>query len=219
MIRGTDISHFEAGLNIATLPKDISFVSIKASQGATEQDPNFQGFYHDLKNKRPDIVRIPYHFLDWQADGSVQAMNFLSRGVNFKEPGTGPMMLDLEADSDSITEKYIMANRLLCIQRVNDFKAALFASPLYSRPDLIIYSNDDFIKNTIRYSWPDTIFWVASYQPHPPPFLPGWPFKFWQYSEFGQLNGAVTGGNLDLDQFTGAQTELNTLANIPNENS
>lgn len=212
MLRGTDISHLDT-VNLATIPNDISFVAIKASQGATSQDPNFQNNYHTLKNDRPEIVRIAGLFFDWKADGPAQANNFLSRGVNFTEPGTGPMMLDLEADSGSSNESYVINNRAACIQNVNDFTSTLRQSPLYGRRDLIIYSNDDFIENVIRHEWPDCIFWVSSFQENAPPFLPGWEYKFWQYSEFGQLNGDTTGGNFDLDYFMGTQADLDKLAN------
>lgn len=211
MIRGTDISHLDS-INIATLPADIAFVAIKASQGATYQDPNFQATYHALKNTRPEIIRIAYHFFDWQVDGIIQAKNILSRGVDYTGIGTGPLMLDLEADSDSAEEKYVIANRDLCIQRVNDFIA--YVRDNCGRQELIIYSNDDFIKNVVNHKWPDTIFWVASYQTNPPPFLPGWEFDFWQYSEFGQLDGTVTGGHFDLDRWMGTRDDLNKLANI-----
>ena len=213
MIRGIDVSHFEDSMNLATIPQDIAFVSMKASQGVSYQDPFFQTAYHELKNSRPEIVRIPYHFFDWEADGAPQVQNILSRGVSYTEAGTGPLMLDLEADSGSAIEKYIVANRALCIQRVNDFITALMASN-YGRTDLIIYSNDDFIKNVISHTWPETIFWVASYQDTPPPVIPGWPYKFWQYSAYGQLDGTHTGGHLDLDQWMSDQDALNALANI-----
>jgi GH25 family lysozyme M1 (1,4-beta-N-acetylmuramidase) len=212
MIRGTDISHWNDTINIAALPADIAFVSVKATQGATGQDPFFQTAYHALKNERPEIIRIPYHFFDWQADGVAQAKNVLSRGVNYTEPGTGPLMLDLEGDGE--VGIFVTQNKALCIQRVNDFIAYIQAN--CGRLELFIYSFDNFIKQNLGgHTWPGTIFWVSSFQSTPPPFLPGWPYKMWQYSEFGQLDGTVTGGNYDLDQWMGTQQELNTLANIP----
>lgn len=214
MIRGIDISHFENSINLAVIPGDIAFVSMKASQGVSYQDPFFQTAYHELKNNRPEIVRIPYHFFDWQAGAAAQVQNILSRGVDYTGTGTGPLMLDLEADSGSIIERYIVNNRAVCIQRVDEFINLLTSDARYKRDDIIIYSNDDFIKNVICHTWPHAIFWVASYQHNPPPVLPGWPYKAWQYSEFGQLNGAVTGGHLDLDQWMGSQEELNAIANI-----
>jgi len=212
MLRGIDISHYQDGLDVAGLPHDIAFVSIKATQGATIQDSEFQDFYHTLRDKRPEIVRIPYHFFSWQTDGVAQAKNILSRGIGFTKPGTAPLMLDLEADSDSADEKYVIHNRQVCIGRVNDFINYFKANG--GSQKIIIYSNDDFIKNVICHTWPDTIFWVASYQKNPPPVIPGWPYKFWQYSQFGQLNGTTTGGHMDLDYFLGTQEELNALANI-----
>lgn len=213
--RGIDISHNNGNVNIAALPADIAFVALKASQGATEQDPMFQQFYHALKNERPEIIRIPYHFFDWEVDGAVQAENILSRGVNYTEAGTGPLMLDLEGDDGGPIDAYINANRALCIQRVNDFKVAIITRAQYGRSDMIIYSFDSFIKiNLGGKTWPDSIFWVSSFQNTPPPTFQNWAYKFWQYSEYGQLDGTTTGGNYDLDQFMGTQDELNTLGNI-----
>jgi GH25 family lysozyme M1 (1,4-beta-N-acetylmuramidase) len=205
-------------MNLANIPADIAFVSLKASQGVSYQDPFFQTGYHELKTSKPGVVRFIYHFFDWMADGEDQAHNVLSRGHagTYQDAGTGPLMLDLEADSGSAAEKFIVANHSLCVQRVNDFIAAVLSSPLYGRKDLIIYSNDNFIKNVIRHTWPETIFWVASYQDNPPSIIPGWPYKFWQYSEFGQLDGTTTEGHLDLDQFMGTQEEFNALGNITN---
>ncbi|MDB5144238.1 MAG: lysozyme [Mucilaginibacter sp.] len=215
MIRGIDISHYQDGINLDNLPKDISFVSLKGTQGVTIKDDAFQRFYHTLKTDRPEIVRIDYHFFDWETDGILQAKNVLSRGVNYTEPGTGPLMLDLEADSGSAVETYIIHNRALCIQRVNDFITYIRAN--CGRQELIIYSNDDFIKNVICHTWPDTIFWVASYQKNPPPFITGWGYHFWQYCEFGRLDGTCgkdsSYGSYDLDFFLGTQIELDALAN------
>lgn len=210
-IRGIDVSHLDT-INIPALPADIAFVSMKASQGATYQDPKFQDTFHALRDHRPEIVRFVYHFFDWFTDGGTQAKNILSRGVDYTKSGTGPLMLDLEADSGTPAEKYVAANRAACIQRVNDFIA--YVRLHCGRPDLIIYSNDDFIKNVISHKWPDTIFWVASYQPKPPPFLPGWEYDFWQYSEFGKVDGTISGGHLDLDLWMGALEDLQKLANL-----
>ena len=210
MIRGIDISHKD-DVDIASLPADIAFVSVKATQGADIHDPAFLDYYHALKNDRPEIVRIPYHFFDWQADGVAQAENLLSRGINFTGPGTGPLMLDLEADG--ALGDFVTDNQADCIQRVDDFIAHIRAN--CGRQELIIYSFDSFIKENLGgHTWPDTIFWVSSFQDTPPPFLPGWHFQIWQYSQFGHLDGRTTGGSLDLDFFMGTMEELQALANI-----
>jgi len=211
MIRGIDLSHFNDGVNIATLPKDIAFVSLKATQGTTMHDALFQKFYHDLKTFRPEIVRIPYHFIDWAVDGVTQAKNILSRGIDFTGTGCGPIMIDLEGDGDKGV--YVSKNKVACIQRVNDCIAYMRAN--CGRHEIIIYSYNNFIKNNLGgHIWPDCIYWVASYQTNPPPVNSAWPYKFWQYSQFGQINGSVSGGNQDLDRFFGTQQELNKLANI-----
>ena len=214
-IRGIDISHYNAGIDIPNLPKDIAFVGLKCTQGATNQDPEFQNFYHSFKTNHPEIIRIPYHFFNWDEDGILQGKNALSRGVNFTEPGTGPLMLDLEGDGEIAA--YVTRNRVTCLARANDFIAYYKANS--GSTELIIYSNDYFIKENLGGAiWPDCIFWLASYQDTLPPKIKGWPYQFWQYSQFGRLDG--TGGknseygNYDLDYFLGTQEELNKLANI-----
>lgn len=226
-LRGIDISRFEATIDtdhiyntkIENLPSDIRFAAIKASQGATEHDPAFQDYYHNFKIKQPEVIIFPYHFFDWKADPILQAKNLLSRNINFNGSGTGPLMLDLEGDG-SIGD-YVINNKAICIQRVNDFINYLrnskgqIAGENYGRNEIIIYSFDNFIKENLGgHIWADTIFWVSSFQPNPPPILPGWPYKFWQYSQFGQITGLATNGNLDLDYFLGTESELNQLANI-----
>jgi GH25 family lysozyme M1 (1,4-beta-N-acetylmuramidase) len=216
MIRGIDISHNNGAVDIAGLPADIAFVSLKASQADAYQDPMFQQFYHDLKNDRPEIVRIPYHFFDPRIGGAAQAQNLLSRGVNFTEPGTGPLMLDVEGDDGGPMDIWTAANLPQAIQNVNDFKTYIWGSAQYGRNDLIIYSFDHYIKGVLQgQTWPDCIFWVASYQATPPPVIPGWAYQFWQYSETGQLDGTTTGGSFDLDQYLGTQDAFNALANNP----
>lgn len=216
MVRGTDISDNNGNVYIEGLPSGdngIDFVSLKAAEGLTELDPDFQDWYHRLRDNRPEIVRIPYDFFDFEQEGAPQAEHVLTRGVNYKESGTACLMLDLEADSGSEKERFIIQNRELCIKRVNDYKSTLFASKEYGRQDLIIYSNDDFIKNVLQHIFPDCIFWVASYQKHQPPFITGWEYSFWQYSQYGKITGETTGGYWDLDMCMKPQTWLNKLAN------
>lgn len=199
MLKGIDIYH-QDDVNVALLPADIAFVFLKATQGISGQDSAFQDRYHTLKNSRPEIVRLPYHYFDWTADGVEQAKNILSRGVNYNEPGTGPMALDLEGDGD--VADYVTNNTEICIQRVNDFINYVRAN--CGRQEFIIYSFDYFVKNNLKgHTWPDCMFWISSVQDTPPTH-PAWPVTFWQYQTVPS----------DLDYYLGTQDQLNKLANI-----
>lgn len=210
--RGIDLSHNNGLINIAGLPADIAFVSIKLGQGLTEQDPDFQTFYHELRDQRPEIVRIPYFFFDPRFDGVAQAKNALSRGVNYTESGTGPMMVDIEGDDGGPMDQWTAENYNQAIQNIVDFINYVKAN--CGRQELLFYTFDSYVHNVLKgHIFPNTTLWVASYQSTPPPYIPGWPYKLWQYSETGQTDGATTGGSYDLDQFMGTQAELDALAN------
>lgn len=206
-----DLSSLD-NVDVKNLPQGTAAVILRGIRQNGLEDTTFQQRYHDLKTYRPEIVRMDYLFFNCYNDGAAQGLAQLGLGVNYTEPGTGPMWIDLEADSDSPEEKYIMANRSLYIDRVNDCINTVLAHPSYGRPDIGIYSNDSFLRDTVAHTWPDCHFWLASYQPMLPA-NPAQPVLIWQYSQYGQLNRKTTGGNFDLDYFLGTQADLNKLAN------
>lgn len=216
MIRGFDFSSLD-NVDVTTLPADTGFVIQRGIRENGEEDVMFQTRYHLFKIKRPEIVRMDYLFLNCYNDGAAQGLAQLGLGVNYTEPGVGPMWIDLEADSGSAQEKFIMTNRALYIQRVNDCINAVLADPRYGRPDIGIYSNDSFLRDTVAHTWPNCHFWLASYQ-NQIPSNPAQPVLIWQNAQYGRLDGTSgedsSYGNYDLDQFMGTQEQLNALANI-----
>lgn len=209
IIRGIDVSKLDAPLNKTKIPNDIAFVSMKATEGITFEDPNFQDNYHYMQKNYAEIVRIPYHLYRWKDDPIKQVDNVISQRINFSGPGTAPLMLDLESDGD---DEYVVNNLMTCLKNVsyfiNDIRLRTGKAP-------IIYSFDSWLKDTLGgQTWPQCLLWISSFQNTPPPFIQGWKYSFWQYSQFGQLNGQTTGGHYDLDQFMGTKEELNKLANL-----
>lgn len=216
-IKGYDFSSLD-NIDITKLPSDTEFVILRAIRQNGTEDTTFQERYHALRDKRPEIVRMAYLFLNWYKSGVDQANAVLDIGINFKGAGVGPIVIDLEADSGSDIENYIIHNRTVCIKIVNDCIDTFRASPKYGRQDIIIYSNDSFLNDTIAHTWPDCLFWLASYQPNIPG-KPAQPVSFWQYAQYSKLDRTVTDfttktGSIDLDYFLGSQQELNKLANI-----
>lgn len=217
MINGYDFSSLD-NIDVTSLPTDTGLVALRAIRQNGLEDTTFQNRYHALRDNRPEIVRIPYLFLNWYKSGIDQAQSILDLGINFKGIGTGPVVIDLEADSESDIEKYIIQNRTACIQIVNDCIAHFRSNESYGRQEIIIYSNDSFLRDTISHTWPDCLFWLASYQEHLPG-NPAQPILIWQYSEFGKIDRTVTdftdkSGSIDLDYFIGTIEQLNALANI-----
>lgn len=215
-IKGYDFSSID-NVDVTKLPTDTGFVILRAIRQNGEEDTTFQSRYHALRDHRPEIVRIAYLFLNWYKPGADQAKLVLDIGINFQHKGNGPVVIDLEADSGSDIEKYIIHNRPACIKIVNDCIAAFRASPLYGRKDIIIYSNDSFLRDTIAHTWPDCLFWLASYQPTVPA-NPAQPVLIHQFCQYGRLDmtcGNDTNyGNFDLNHFLGTIAQLNKLANL-----
>lgn len=216
MLKGFDISSLDT-IDVTKLPSDTSFVILRAIRQNGQEDDMFQQRYHALRDNRPEVVRMGYLFFNWYNSGASQAEAVLNIGINFQASGNGPIVIDLEADSGSSIESYIIAHRAECIAAVNDCIASFRSSPKYGRQDIIIYSNDSFLRDTIAHTWPDCLFWLASYQPNIPG-NPAQPVLFWQYAEYGKLDGTVTdftdkSGSLDLDYFVGTQADLDKLAN------
>jgi lysozyme len=213
MIRGIDISDQNDAINIAGLPADIAFVWMKATEGITFKDPTFQGYYQAVKDDLPNVKRGAYHFFIWQDDPTAQAQNFLSRGVDFTLPGVLPPMLDLENNSDQV-DAWMLQNTAQCVQSVTTF---LNYVKQQTGKDCIIYTYKNFLIEQLgSASWPNNGLWLAAYQTELPGLPPGYDESdlwFWQYSQYGQLDGTTTGGSLDLDQYMGTQDQLDALTN------
>lgn len=217
MIPGYDFSSLD-NVDVTKLPQGTGFVILRCIRQNGQEDPTFRPQYHALRDNRPEIARMGYLFLNWYKDGASQAQAVLDVGVNFIQSGTGPIVIDLEADSGSSIETYIMHNRTACVQIVNDCIAHFRSSPQYGRQDIIIYSNNGFLRDVIAHTWPDCLYWMASYQPTIP-MHPMQPALIWQYAQYGKLDRTVTdfttkSGSIDLDYFLGPQEQLNSLANI-----
>lgn len=217
MINGYDFSSYNA-VDVTKLPEDTGFVILRSIRQNGLEDSTFKQKYNSLRDHRPEIARMAYLFLNWHKPGADQAQLVLNLGINFTETGTGPIWIDLEADSDSDIEKYIVQNRSSCIQIVSDCIAHFKSSPKYGRNDIGIYSNNGFLRNVIAHTWPDCHYWMASYQ-ETLPTHPIQPPIIWQYAQYGKLDRTVTdfttkSGSIDLDYFLGTQEQLNALANV-----
>jgi len=219
-IPGYDLSSNDT-IDVTKLPAGTGFVILRGIRQNGQEDTTFQQRYHALKTSRSEIVRMDYLFFNCFKEGAPQGLAQLGMDVNYKGVGNGPMWIDLEADSGSTQEKFIMANRALYIKRVNDCINVVLADPRYGRPDIGIYSNDSFLRDTVCHTWPGRLFWLASYQDNIPG-NPAQPVTIWQNAQFGRLDGTYSNtdgnyGSHDLDKFIGTQAQLNTLGNVVNQ--
>lgn len=217
MVKGFDISHNNT-VNWNKLPTDVKFVFIKASQGVSFHDPAFQSNWKIAKSI--GLIVGTYEFWDAQADPQKQADNFLNRGVDWSMPGVLPPVIDIENQVGSNNaasaqlDKYILNNKDKCrnssLQLLEIVKNETKRKP-------IVYCSPHFLQEYLGDSRPFAEYdlWIAGYQPAVPHLPAGFAdWLFWQYSQYGQLNGALTGGEFDLDYFNGSASDLKLLANI-----
>jgi GH25 family lysozyme M1 (1,4-beta-N-acetylmuramidase) len=195
-ITGIDIYHLSPTDNESfwqEVKEKHHFCFVKASEGVTWNDPRFLQHINRLKELK--ILRGGYHFfrmLNEDVDGQIK--NFLDSGVDFREKGMLPPVLDVEPSNDEFKKdkiKIITNNRVGVVVRMKKWLRVV-EERTGKRP--IIY--------TSRYIWDEILkaptgfenypLWVANYsETAQKPSLPmTWDdYAFWQYTETGVVGG------------------------------
>lgn len=203
VLKGIDISRYQAGINMNTL--DIDFVIVKATEGVGYTDPNYKEYLQDAiySNKkiglyhyaRPDLGNTPEDEATW----------FLSKAKDYIKKAI--LVLDWEVNTSNTNWAY-------------DFLKTIYEKTNV-RP--IIYMSAS-PANT--YDWTRVVngnfgLWIASYgantgAPGTPPINKYWPFYIlWQYTSKGYINGYSK--NLDLNYFYGTKDVWDKYANPTNQ--
>jgi lysozyme len=196
VLQGIDISHHNtdaAPINWKAVSNDFYFCFVKASQGRNYKDPRFLEHMAALKNIK--MLRGAYHFfrmLNTDVDAEIE--NFLNTGIDFREKGILPPVLDVEPLPNEFQNQNIFSqHRFAIAQRM---KKWLIAVEKETGKTPIIYTTrliwDDFLGSPTGFEhYP---LWVADYALNAEqPRLPrNWSApSFWQYTE----NGTIAGQN------------------------
>lgn len=207
MIKGIDISHHQ-NMNWAKLSPDFKFVYCKATQGAGFKDPDFNGYWQHLKTT--DLLRGAYHFLTATDSAQAQAANFLSMGIDFSKPNVLPPVLDVEDQVPAELNKNITKDRNAFIKLITDWINIVEEK---TGRKVIIYSYKNFFTDYLNnHVWPNNPLWLASYQAKEPGLPKGYTkWTIWQNSQYGKLDGSLTGGEYDLDLFNGTVEQMKLL--------
>jgi len=194
MIKGIDISHLD-NINWDTISPDFQFIWCKGSEGYTEHDPLFGYRWNLLKST--NLIYGAYHYLLPNDTAQAQADNFLALGIDFSQPNILPPCVDCEENGLTIE---------LITEWINIIQEATGCR-------VVIYSYPSFLSDNLKnHAW-DNPLWIAAYQLEPPTKLGG--FKtwiMWQNSQYGTQQGAMTGGNLDMDYFNGSLDDLKNFS-------
>lgn len=202
-LSGIDVSHFQGAINWKSVgASNISFVSIKATEGTTYTDPDFAFNWKGAHDA--GIIRTAYHFAHPSLSATAQANYFIdaviTAGGYSNNSSTMQLMLDLE-DADKQTPAIVWA-------WVQDFAAAV---KVRTGKPILIYTGFYFWRDSVGDPLDnlDAPLWIAAYIPTPliPKAWAAW--TFWQHADNGIVPGVV--GGVDVDYFNGSLQDLEKL--------
>lgn len=199
MLKGIDISRYQAGININALA--IDFVIVKATEGVGYTDPNYIEYLTQAKSSNKKIGIYHYARPDLGNTAEDEATWFVSKAKNYIKQAI--LVLDWEVDVSNIDWAY---NFLKTVYEKTGVRPIIYMSAYPAN----------------NYDWSRVVngnfgLWIASYgantgAPGTPPENKYWPFYIlWQYTSKGYINGYS--GNLDLDYFYGTKEAWDKYAN------
>lgn len=200
-IHGIDVSHHQGRIDWEELKDNgminkcpIRFVMIKATEGATQIDENFEdNFYQAREN---GFTRGAYHFYSVHSTARQQAEFFL-RQVKL-ENGDLPPVLDVEHKPKEQTD----------VQFQNSVKEWLDIVENHYKVKPIIYTYYKFKMKYLNDSIFDPYpYWIAHYYVDSVEYKGRW--KFWQHTDVGRLPGIK--GNVDLNIYNGSFYDLRQM--------
>ncbi len=161
--------------------KPVSFVFIKATEGASFKDKDFKENWKAAG--KTDLRRGAYHFFRSSKDGELQARNFISTvgDLRFKDL---PPVLDIETIHIGCPKELLNQRALQWLKAVEK---------RYGKKP-IIYASSSFIKDYLsREIVRNYPVWVAHYEKDSPDFE-GW--TWWQFTDRAVVKGVP--GAVDL---------------------
>ena len=190
-VKGIDASHYQGLINWTEVANDnISFAFIKATEGTGHIDSYFS--YNWEESKRVGIYRGAYHFFSMKSSGKAQGKYFIS--VVDKDNYSLPPAIDVEVDLSYYRERVL--------REVGDMSDILEAH--YGQKP-ILYMNLNTYKAFFKDSEAKNKLWIRNIYNHPN-FAAKTNWRFWQYSDKGQVIGIE--GKVDLNVYRGSFSDF-----------
>lgn len=194
-VHGIDVSHHQKEINWDKLDKDYTqFVFIKATEGATHQDSNFEKNW--AAAKQLNIPTSAYHFFTFCTSAVDQAQNYIDIVPN--DSTSLPPSIDLEYGGNCREENRLPNLRQEIITFINILEA-------HYNKRVIIYTTSDFYEAYIKNDFPKNPIWIRNITSEPK-LENNRPWLFWQYANKGRLNGIED--IVDINVFNGNKDEL-----------
>lgn len=202
-VRGIDVSHHQGRIDWPQVARDLpgGFAFIKASEGATFQDPDFRTNWQAAGEAH--VARGAYHFFTLCRDGVDQARNFLAQFAG--QRGDLPVAIDLEfgGNCGAKPDKAELARELsafvAAVRKFDDRPPVFYLTPEFH----------DAYFTAPEQAYPDHRLWIRSVFGAPSQAAcTGW--TFWQYAANGRVRGIA--GPVDLNVFCGTVEAFGAMA-------
>lgn len=198
-IRGIDVSRYQGDINWrkvrhSKIKNDpVSFVFIKATEGASLVDKKFKTNFHEAHEN--GIIRGAYHFFTPNVPVDLQVRNYINN-VSL-ESGDLPPILDIEVIGN-LTPEELRTQALTWLSLIEKEYGVL--------PILYTYRKfkDNYLNTPDFEKYP---YWIAHYYVDSLSYKGSW--KFWQYTDRGNIKGIK--GDVDLNIFNGSMYNLQQL--------
>ena len=173
---GVDVSRYQGNIDWDVLAsQNVTFAFIKATEGSSHQDPCFA--YNWQEARKNGVYAGAYHFFSYESSGTTQAQNFIETVGN--EEGTLPPVVDLEFYGDYYAEPASkQETRKILDELLNALEQHYGCKPIIYTTARAYYS---YILGGDYGQYP---LWMRDTNMKP---IVKW--KFWQYSDQGQLEG------------------------------
>lgn len=197
-IKGVDLYHNDVNFDVhGLISEGIKFIALKATQGASEVDPDFKDRFNVCSTfmAQPNIV-IVYHFFVPSDYPEAQADHFAST-VGKLKPGQY-IAVDLE-DTPGWKGLTEYGSVSLVLRFVKRLKVQLGLTD----KDIFIYGSIGWLRGqfgTYLRLLSDWKLWVARYGVEDPGDVSPWTvWTIWQNNEYGTDKYAGSAGSLDTD--------------------
>lgn len=178
----------------------ISFIYIKATEGATVKN---KYFHSDYRQARAHGIKVgAYHFFSPSSSATEQA-NFFLKNSSYKN-GDLPPVLDLEPNEEQITQ---MGGATEMFKRVRTW-LNIVHNTTGRRP--VLYVGQGFVNKylpkapDIKKKYP---VWIARYGQYRPDVK----LAFWQLTPYGRVSGIY--GDVDINVFNGYKASFSEFVN------
>ncbi len=188
-IEGIDVSHWEGDIDFQEVKRaGIRFVYMKASEGVSYIDPDFERNYREARKARLKIGFYHYVTAGSEEEARAQARHFAD--VIWGKVYHGCPVMDFES-FDSLTKDQINDVSTAFLQELREVTGKRVA----------IYSDANNATNTFDARLAVYPLWIADYGVARPDMRNHWKrWAGWQYTDAGRVEGIR--GRVDRNYFT-----------------